>query len=139
MSRLTQLASSEQSPSRKPPVADADSPVRPLQDIAARTAGMTSIRVLKTEWASVHGRKVQRGALKAETDTDYLVFTCPGCGSRLAGGVGISLKGVSDDFATLAPSGSQVLAFQIHCPICNFRDHFKLALDQAERYGPDGG
>ena len=94
----------------------------------------TPIPVLKKEWAYMHGRATKHGALKAETDTDYLVFYCPVCNEIHPGGRGIRLEGASSDFDDLGPNEKQVLAFRFHCGSCGLLDHFKIALDQEGRY-----
>ena len=103
------------------------------------SADTTYIPVLKRIWYHYHGLRVNRGALTAATDTDYLCFTCPGCGALLRGGHGIRLEGASDHFETLAPDEIQVLVFLLHCTRCGFSDHFKMPLDQNGFYGTGKG
>ena len=90
------------------------------------------------EWDSMHGKKVKYGALKARTDTDYLVFTCPQCKTELRGGAGISLKGVSADFDSGNAQDVPVMVLRIHCIDCGFIDHFKIQVDQHGHYGTGG-
>ena len=109
------------------------SPKKPPARIR-ETAESTSIPVLKRIWYRYHGLGVSHGRLTAATDTDYMVFTCPGCGESMAGGCGISLKGVSNPFETLADECTRagklrVLAFLFQCR-CGFSSHFKIGLDQ---------
>jgi hypothetical protein len=85
-------------------------------------------------WWKVHGMKTTGGRLRAATDSDYFVFTCPGCKAELRGGAGIKLLGVSDDLNAEAEH-KHVLAFLLHCTLCGLVDHFKIAVDQFGRYG----
>ncbi len=91
------------------------------------------------EWGLFHGKNVKHGALKAHTDTDYLVFSCPECGTHLCGGAGILLLGGSSSFGSGKSEDVPVLIFQIHCIACGLIDHFKIAIDQYGRYDIDRG
>ena len=90
------------------------------------------------EWGSIHGMKVKHGALRARTDTDYLVITCPQCKTELRGGVGTTLVGVSADFDSGNAQDVPVMVLRIDCIDCEFDDHFKIQLDQHGHYGTGG-
>jgi hypothetical protein len=98
----------------------------------------SKIKIVKDQWHKFHGKKTKRGALRAKTDTDYMVFTCPQCEIELRGGAGIKLMGASSDL-NVEGEGKHALAFLIHCVKCDFRDHFRIALDQFGRYGTGVG
>ena len=106
---------------------------------ASQGCRKTSIPVLEDEWHRFHGSsKVQGGRLKATTDSDYVRWTCPGCHDELAGGAGIKFLGSHSDLDD-PEENPHALVFLIHCPACDFVDHFKIPVDQFEFYGTGKG
>ena len=80
---------------------------------------------------SRHGSsRVQRGKLRAQTDTDYLVIECPECGFPMRKGDGLQCEG----YWINGSEGPLVLLFEFRCPDCGMHDYFKVAVDNAGRY-----
>ena len=107
---------------------------RPRKEGSSNRGGVKIPLIPDEEWGFLHGKNVKHGALKAHTDTDYLVFSCPECGTHLRGGAGISLVGVSADFDSGNAQDVPVMVFRIKCIACGLIDHFKIAIDQYGRY-----
>ncbi len=110
------------------------------RDVAAwlrrRVQGSTTgVPVLSgLEWMCLHGGRTKNGALKGETDTDYIVWTCPSCSLLLRGGAGIRLMGTAYPLGDEETSHRNALLFEIDCVHCGFIDHFKIRVDQHKRY-----
>jgi predicted RNA-binding Zn-ribbon protein involved in translation (DUF1610 family) len=74
------------------------------------------------EWGVSGSERIRGGRLRAETDTDYLVFRCPTCDMVMAGGIGVAIEGV------LYQGGeASIVGFRFQCPSCGMRDCFKIA------------
>ncbi len=99
------------------------------------TGPTTQVPVLSgIEWSPLHGQRTRNGALKGETNTDYMVWTCPNCSQLLMGGAGIRLIGSAFDFADTTKAHCDSLLLEIDCVSCDFLDHFKIPVDQHKRY-----
>ena len=104
---------------------------------AVTSPDKTSIPIIADRWSRYHGtQRVQHGALRGRTWTDYFVFDCPGCNFPFHCGAGIRLIGVSDPIDKPAPGDIQVLVFRIECPNCRFKDCFKMEFDQGGTFKP---
>ena len=67
---------------------------RPSSPLAATARDTTSIPIVGSRWHRFHGtQRVQHGALRGRTYTDYFVFDCPGCNLPFHCGAGIRLIG----------------------------------------------
>ena len=101
----------------------------------SRRSSRTTIPIVHNRWWEFHGtHRVQNGALRGRTFTDYFVLDCPGCRVSLHYGIGVRLLGVSDHVNERRRCsnrfGPQILVFEVTCPLCRFRDHFKMSIDQ---------
>jgi Fe-S oxidoreductase len=97
-----------------------------------KRAMKTAIPILKHRWHEFHGHKVKGGALTARTDTDYIVWACPGCKQDLRRGDGITLLGSHSD-VNVEDRGPHVLGCRIDCPMCGVTDYFKLPFERVEQ------